>query len=72
MKPVKEDVKEIQSPSGLDLNGAVATGGLDEFPDRPAGLCLDPAADGKGGEDDGQVGLDGVARAVVDGPGLQV
>lgn len=37
-------------PSGLDLNGAVAAGGLDEFPDRPAGLCLGPAADGKGGE----------------------
>ena len=58
--------------SGLDLNGAVAAGGLDEFPDRPAGLRLDPPADGEGGEDDGEVGLDGVALAVVDGPGLQV
>ena len=25
-------------PSGLDLDGAVAAGCLDEFPDRPAGL----------------------------------
>ena len=33
---------------------------------------LDPAADRQGGEDDGQVGLDRVARAVVDGAGLQV
>ena len=59
-------------PSGLDLDGAVAAGGLDEFPDRPAGLCFDPAADGEGGEHDRQVGLDGVALAVVDRPGLQV
>ena len=58
--------------SGLDLDGAVAAGGLDEFPDGPAGLCLDPAADGKGGEHDGEVGFDGVALAVVDRPGLQV
>ena len=40
---------------GLDLDGAVAAGGLDELAGRPAGLVLDPAADGQGGEDDGQV-----------------
>ena len=39
--------------------------------DQPVGV-LDPAADGQGGEHDGQVGFDGVAFAVVDGPGLQV
>ena len=39
--------------------------------DQPV-CVLDPAADGEGGEHDGQVGLDGVALAVVDGPGLQV
>ena len=42
-------------PSGLDLNGAVAAGGLDESPDGPACLRLDLAADGKRGEDDRQV-----------------
>jgi len=47
-------------PSGLDLDGAVAAGGLDEFPDRPAGSRLDPAADGEGCEHDREVGLDGV------------
>jgi hypothetical protein len=59
-------------PSGLDLEGAVAAGGLDELADGPAGLVLDPAADRQGREDDGQVGLDRVAEVVVDGPGLQV
>src|SRR5262250_800223 len=58
--------------AGLDLDLAVAAGGLDELPDRPAGSRLDPAADGEGGEHDVQVGVDGVALAVVDGPGLQV
>jgi hypothetical protein len=28
---------------GLDLDGAVAAGGLDEFADGPAGLVLDPS-----------------------------
>jgi hypothetical protein len=59
-------------PSGLDLDGAVAVGGLDEFPDRPACLCFDPPADGQRGEHDGQVRLDGGALAVADRPGLQV
>jgi hypothetical protein len=31
--------------AGLDLDGAVDAGGLDEFADGPAGLVLDPAAD---------------------------
>jgi hypothetical protein len=56
--------------AGLDGDGAVAAGGADEFPDAPAGGGLDPVADGQGGEDDGQVRFDGVARAVVDGAGL--
>ncbi len=30
----------------LDLDGAVAAGGADEFPDWPAGPVLDPPADG--------------------------
>jgi hypothetical protein len=42
--------------AGLDLDLAVAAGGLDELPDRPAGLRLDPAADGQGGEHDSEVG----------------
>ena len=58
--------------SGLDLDLAVAAGGLDELPDRPAGSRLDPAAGSEGSEHDVQVGVDGVALAVVDGPGLQV
>jgi hypothetical protein len=58
--------------AGLDRDGAVAAGCLDELADGPAGLVLDPAADGQGGEDDGQVGFDGVALAVLDGSGLQV
>ena len=59
-------------PSGLDLYGAVSAGGFDEFPDGPAGSCLDPAADGEGCEHHREVGPDGVALAVVDGPFLQV
>jgi hypothetical protein len=51
---------------GLDLDSPVAAGGPDEFADGPAGGVLDPAADGQGGEDDGEVGFDGVALAVVD------
>ena len=53
--------------AGLDLDGAVVTGGPDEFPDRPAGPGLDPAADGQRREHDGQVGLDGVRLAVMTG-----
>ena len=49
--------------AGLDLDGLAAAGGLDELADGPAGLVLDEAADGQGGEDDGQVGFDGVALA---------
>lgn len=56
----------------LDLDDAVAAGGLYEFPDRAAGPCLDPAADGQGGEHDRRVGLDGLALAMLDGPDLQV
>jgi hypothetical protein len=40
--------------ASLDLDSAVTAGGGDELPDGPAGLVLDPAADGEGGEDDGQ------------------
>ena len=58
--------------SGLDLDGAVAAGGLDEFLNGPAGGLLDPAADGQGGEHDGQVSVDGLAFAVAGRPGLQV
>jgi pimeloyl-ACP methyl ester carboxylesterase len=58
--------------AGFDLDGSVAAGCFHEFPDRPAGLVLDPAADSQGGEHNGQVGFDRVALAVVDGPGLQV
>lgn len=43
---------------GLDLDGPVAAGGLDELADRPAGLALDPAADCQGGENDRKVTLD--------------
>ena len=55
-------------PPGLDLDGPVAAGGLDEFPDGPAGPVLDPAADRESGEDDRQAGFDRVAQAVADGP----
>ena len=41
--------------SGLDLDGAVAAGDPDEFLNGPAGALLDRAADGQGGEHDGQV-----------------
>ena len=57
---------------GLDCDGPVAAGGLDELADGPAGLALDPAADCQCREDDGHVRLDRVAQMVVDGPGLQV
>jgi hypothetical protein len=39
--------------AGLNFDGAVAAGGLDEFADGPAGLVLDPAADRQGSEHDG-------------------
>src|SRR5260370_13800819 len=58
--------------SGLDLSGAVPAGGADEPAGRPAGAVFGPAADGQRGEHDRQAGLDGVALAVGDGPGLQV
>jgi hypothetical protein len=58
--------------AGLDLDGAVAAGGLDELADGPAGLVLDPPADRERREHDGQVRFDRVPGAVVDGPGLQV
>jgi hypothetical protein len=58
--------------AGLDLDLAVAAGGLHKFPDRPAGPGFDPPADGEGGEHDRQEGFDGVALAVVDRPGLQI
>jgi hypothetical protein len=45
---------------GLDLDGAVAAGGLDELSDRPAGPVLDRAADRERREDDGQVRFDRV------------
>jgi hypothetical protein len=58
--------------AGLDLDRAIAAGCFHELADGPAGVLLDPAADGQGGEDDGEMSLDGVAQVVLDGPGLQV
>jgi len=49
--------------AGTDLDGAVAAGGADELLDGPAVAVLDEPGDGQGGEDDGQVGLDGVPLA---------
>jgi hypothetical protein len=60
--------------TGVRAGERVAVDGEDvgaepgRFPDRPAGSRFDPPGDGEGGEDDRQVGLDGVALAVVDGP----
>jgi hypothetical protein len=62
----------VRWSSGLDLDGAVAESGFDELADGPAGGVLDPVADGHGSEHDRQGGLDRVAFAMVDGPGLQV
>src|ERR1700729_3369532 len=58
--------------AGADLHGAVAAGGADELLEGPAGAALDEPGDGQGGEDDRQVGLDGIPLAVVDRPGPQV
>ena len=58
--------------AGADLDGAVAAGGADELLGGPAGAALDEPGDGQGGEDDREVGLDGVPLAVVDRPGPQV
>jgi len=52
---------------GLDLDRAVATGGLDRFPDRPAGSRFNPPADRQGGEHDREAGFGQVALAVADG-----
>ena len=51
-------------PSGLDLHGAVAPGGANEFLDTPTSLGLDPMADGQRGDDDAQVRVDGFAFVV--------
>jgi hypothetical protein len=53
---------------GLDLDRAVAAGGLYELADRPAGDVLDPPADRERGEHDRQMCFDRVACPVVDGP----
>ena len=58
--------------AGLDGDGAAAAYGAYEFLDAPAGLVLDPVADGQGCEHDVQVSLDGFAFVVVDRSGLQV
>jgi hypothetical protein len=58
--------------AGVDLDGAVATQGADEFLDCLAGPALDPVGDGQGGEHDGEVGVDGFAFVVIDRPGSQV
>jgi hypothetical protein len=54
--------------AGLDRDAAVAAQSLHEFFDAPSGLALEPSADREGGEHDGEVGFDGVAFVVVDGP----
>jgi hypothetical protein len=56
---------------GLDLDGMAAPAGADAFPDQPAGLFFDPAADRQGGEHDREVDIDGVPLAVVGGPCLR-
>ena len=55
--------------AGVDLDGAVAAEGADEFLDRPAGPGLDAVGDRQRGEHDGEVGVDGFAFVVVDRPG---
>ena len=55
--------------AGVDLDGAVAAQGADEFLDRPTGPGLDAVGDCQRGEDDGEVGVDGFAFVVVDRPG---
>ena len=59
--------------AGLDLDGAVAAGGLDELANGSVGLVLDPAADRQCREHDGQVpgrslGIDRDIRSDVVGP----
>ncbi len=44
--------------ASLDLDGLVTAAGGTNFPDGPSGPRFDPAADGQGGEDDGQVGFE--------------
>jgi len=52
--------------AGTDLDGPVAADGAGESLDGPACLFFDPAADGPGGEHDGQVGFDrGRPRAAI-------
>jgi hypothetical protein len=52
--------------TGLDRDSAVAARSTHEFLDAPTGLGLNPLGYGQGGEHDRQVGVDGVAGAVVD------
>lgn len=58
--------------SGLDGDGAVASEGVDEVSDADSGACFEPAGDGQGCEDDGEVGVDGVSFVVVDGAGCEI
>ena len=57
-----------------DGDGHVPEGSevLDELLDGHAGAVLQVASDGQGGEDDGEVGLDGVPLSVEHGSGLEV
>jgi hypothetical protein len=59
--------------AGLDLDGAVAACGADEFLDRPVGGVFDSAGYREDGKHDGQVGFDGrVCGGRSAGPGGRV
>jgi len=59
-------------PGGVDLDRAVAAGGLHELADRPAGAVLDEPGYRERGEHDCQVRLDRGAFVVVDRAGGKV
>jgi len=56
----------------LDAHVAVSACGAHEFLDAQAAWCSTQWLNGKGGEDDRQVGVDRFAFVVVDRSGLQV
>jgi hypothetical protein len=47
--------------AGSNFHGAVEAGGSHEFLNAPTCLVLDVVADGHRGDNDAQVGLDGIA-----------
>jgi len=70
MRPCRTAVRVCRPAWIVTVRSRLAV--RNEFRDAPTGLDPNPVRYGQGSEHDGQVGVDGVAGAVVDRAGLQV